>query len=135
MQCKNHPEVVAVDRCTGCAEPFCSDCLVTIHGQKYCGSCKTMTIRGELPVPENATIPCNEAQQALTFAIIGYFFFGLILGAIAISKAFQAKKSIAANPRLAGWGKANAAMVLGIIVIILSTLNLVYRLKSYNKTF
>jgi hypothetical protein len=93
-----------------------------------------MTIRGELPVREDENLPCKEAREALTFAIIGYFIFGLIFGAFAISKAIKAKKSIEGNPRLSGWGKANAAMVLGIVVLILSTLNFMFRIHSFNNT-
>jgi hypothetical protein len=66
MQCKNHPEIPALDRCAGCAEPFCKDCLVDIQGQKYCGSCKVMALRGQSPVVEEASIPCKEANEALT---------------------------------------------------------------------
>jgi len=44
MQCKAHPDVLAVDRCAGCAEPFCENCLVEIGCAKYCGSCKVMAV-------------------------------------------------------------------------------------------
>jgi hypothetical protein len=40
MNCKNHPEVAAVDRCAGCARSFCADCLIDVGGQKFCNSCK-----------------------------------------------------------------------------------------------
>jgi FHA domain-containing protein len=92
-RCKNHPDVEAVDRCAGCAEAFCPNCLVEIHGQKYCGACKVMAIKGQ-PVAEEATIPCKEAGEALKYAIIGIFCFGIILEPIAISKALKAKKMI-----------------------------------------
>jgi hypothetical protein len=122
MQCKNHPDVVAVDRCTGCAEPFCGNCLVEIQGQKYCGACKTMALRGGAPVLEEATIPCKEANEALTYSIVGIFCLGIILEPIAISKALKAKKMIEMNPQLAGAGKATAALIIGIVGLILSIL-------------
>lgn len=133
MQCKNHPEVVAADRCAGCAEPFCPDCLVDIQGQKYCGSCKTMALRGGPPVVEEATIPCKEASEALTYSIVGIFCFGIILEPIAISKALKAKKMIELNPRLTGSGKATAALIIGIVALVLWVLSLVARFAALAK--
>lgn len=49
MQCKNHPSLAAVDRCVGCAEPFCHACLVEIHGEKCCSQCKVMALPEKLP--------------------------------------------------------------------------------------
>ncbi len=126
MRCKNHPDVEAVERCTGCAEPFCQNCLIEIQGQQYCGSCKVMAIEGQ-PVVEAATLPCKEAGEALQYAIIGIFCFGIILEPIAISKALKAKKMMEANPRLTGSGKATAALVIAIIALGLWVLGLFAR--------
>jgi hypothetical protein len=133
MQCKNHPEVVAVDRCVGCAEPFCADCLVEVQGQKYCGACKTMALRGGSPIVEEATIPCKEANDALTYSIIGVLCFGIILEPIAISKALKAKKMIEMNPRLTGSGKATAALIIGIVGLVLWVLGMATRVMNANK--
>jgi hypothetical protein len=122
--------ITAQDRCAGCAEPFCPDCLVDIHGQKYCGSCKVMAIRGQPILTEEATIPCKEANEALTYAIVGIFCCGIILEPIAISKAMKAKKMIAMNPRLAGSGKATAAMVIGIVGLVLWVLGMIARVTQ-----
>ena len=73
MQCKNHAGIGAVDRCTGCAEPFCGNCLVEIHGRKYCGSCKVLAVGGQ-PVAPESMIPCPEASDSLKYAIIGIFW-------------------------------------------------------------
>ncbi len=129
MNCKNHPDVQAADRCTGCQEAFCENCLVDINGQKYCADCKLMTVK-EAPVVEEATIPCKEAGEALKYALIGIFCFGIILGPMAISKASKAKKMIQANPRLSGLGKANAGMIIGIIVMILWVLGMIARFSQ-----
>ena len=118
MQCKNHADIPAVDRCSGCAESFCADCLVTVLGQKYCASCKVLAIQGKHVVLEEATIPCSEAGEALTFAILSLFCFGMILGPMALFKAHKAKKIIDEDPRLTGWGKANAAMAIAIVAIV-----------------
>jgi len=122
MECKNHPNVEAVDRCAGCAEPFCPDCLVDIHGQKYCGSCKIMALKGQPAIVEEPTIPCKEANQALTYAIVGGVcpgLIGIILAVVALSKASAAKKLIDADPRLLGAGKVKAARIIAIIVLII----------------
>ncbi len=134
MQCKNHPEVAAVDRCAGCAEPFCPDCLVEIQGQKYCGACKTMALRGGAPpVVEEATIPCKEANEALTYSIVGIFCLGIVLEPLAISKALKAKKMIEQDPRLSGSGKATAALIIGSVGLVLWVLGLLARAKNFAK--
>ncbi len=129
MQCKNHPDVMATDRCAGCAEPFCQNCLVNVNGQNYCGSCKVMAISGQ-PMVEAATIPCKEAGEALTYAIIGLFCFGIILEPIAIIKANKAKQMMAQNPRLTGSGKATAAMTIAIIGLVIWVLGIIARVAA-----
>ena len=129
MQCKNHPEVAATDRCAGCAESFCENCLVDMRGQNYCGSCKVLAVQGA-PVVEEATMPCKEAGEALKYAIIGIFCFGIILEPIAIIKAVKAKKMIDVNPQLTGSGKATAALVIGIISLVLWVLGMIARFAN-----
>jgi hypothetical protein len=124
--CRNHADVPAIDRCAGCAEPFCGNCLVEVQGRKYCGSCKVMAVQGK-PIMEAATIPCREAGSALTKAIIGIFVFGIILGPMAISQGLKAKKLIAADPRLTGSGKATAAITVGSVELVLWALGLMAR--------
>lgn len=63
-------------------------------------------------------------------AVIGFFCFGFILGPVAVYKALAARREIRDNPLLTGWGKANAALVLGIIVSLLAVLNFVGRLSQ-----
>lgn len=132
MPCKNHPEVESVARCAGCQESFCSNCLVEIKGQKYCGSCKVMAIEDKAPpvLESRGMKPCAEANEALRYAIIGIFCFGIILGPIAISKGNAAKRLIEADPELTGTGKANAAIAIGIITILLWILGIISRAAS-----
>jgi hypothetical protein len=113
MECKNHGGVPAVDRCAGCAEAFCGNCLVEVAGQKYCGSCKVIPIQGKTIVLDGSTTPCKEANEALIFAIISLFCFGFVFGVVAINKAIKARREIDADPSLTGWGKANAAIFVG----------------------
>lgn len=130
-ECKNHPNVPAVDRCAGCAEPFCSNCLVEVHGQKYCAACKVMALQGaNVVLPDVATIPCKEANEALICAIIGIFCLGIILEPVAIAKALAAKKAIAANPQLSGAGKAQAALIIACIGLVLWVLGVVSKISS-----
>ena len=86
-----------------------------------------MAIKGPPPILESATIPCKEAGEALTMAIIGLFCFGIILGPMALSKASTAKKIIEADPRMTGSGKAQAAMIIGILDIVLWVVYIVSR--------
>jgi len=130
MQCRNHPEAAAVDRCAGCAEPFCGDCLVEMHGQKFCGSCKIMALKGQPVVVEEATIPCKEANEALTYSIIGIFCFGIILEPIALSKASKARKMIAMNPQLQGSGKVLAATIIASVALVLWVIGMIYRISN-----
>lgn len=126
MKCSKHPNVDAVDRCAGCAESFCHNCLVEIRGQKYCADCKYMTV-DKTKVLEEDLLPCKDADEALKYALFGIFCFGIILGPMAISKASKAKQQIALDPKLTGAGKANAAIVIGIIVVILWVLGIISR--------
>ena len=130
MECRNHPGTIASDRCAGCMEPFCPNCLVTVKGRRYCGSCKVMALGGQTPVFDKITEPCKEADEALKYAIIGIFCFGIILEPIAISKAVAAKKMMAANPNLTGSGKATAALVIGIIGLVLWFVGMVARFSK-----
>jgi hypothetical protein len=127
MECRNHPAALASDRCAGCMEPFCPNCLVTIKGRRYCASCKVMALGGQTPVFEQVTEPCAEANEALKYAIIGIFCLGIILEPIAISKALAAKKIMAANPNLTGSGKATAALVIGIVGLLLWLIGVIAR--------
>jgi hypothetical protein len=129
MQCSNHPSARAYDRCVGCAEPFCPDCLVEIHGEPYCGSCKVMAVQGR-PRDEAATRPCKEANDALTYAIVGIFCFGIILEPIAIVKAFKAKNLIDRDPTLTGSGKATAALIIGFVSLGLWVIGLIVRFSA-----
>ena len=126
IHCKNHPGVQATDRCVGCAETFCPNCLIALGGQMYCGSCKVLAVSGR-PVVEQATIPCALADDALKYALLGIICFGIILGPMAIFKALKAKKEIAGDPTLTGEGKANAALIIGSVVLVLWVLGLFVR--------
>ena len=94
-----------------------------------------MAMQGQPVLVEEATIPCKEANEALTYGIVGIFCFGFILGPIAVSKALKAKKMIAMNPRLAGSGKATAGLVLGILAFVFWIINIAVRVKTRNDRY
>jgi hypothetical protein len=117
MQCTVHPSVQAADRCAGCAEPFCENCLVDVQGKRYCSQCKVLAIQGKAPAL-TTTRNSKEAGEALKYGVVSLLCFGFILGPIAISKALKAKKEIAADPTLGGSGMATAGMILGALGFI-----------------
>lgn len=135
MQCKNHPTVPALDKCAGCGEAFCPNCLVYVRGQKYCGTCKQRVLGVQSPphMVEAAMIPCKEANTALIYAIVGFFCLGIILEPMAISKALEAKRMIEANPNLSGYGKAQAALIIGIVGISLWVVGVVIRISQIGR--
>src|ERR1700712_2795261 len=133
MDCKNHAGVPAVGRCAGCAEPFCGNCLVNVAGQSYCAACKTMALQNQPLAYEAATIPCKEADEALKYAIIGIFCFGIILEPMALAKASKAKKMIALNPRLTGSGKVTATYIIASIALVLWVLGMIVKFSSINQ--
>jgi hypothetical protein len=82
------------------------------------------------PMVEAATIPCKEADEALKYAIIGIFCFGIILEPMALMKASKAKKMMALNPRLSGSGKVTAAFVIASIGLVIWVLGMVARIAA-----
>ena len=128
MNCQNHTDIEATTRCAGCAEPFCQTCTIDMAGQTYCGACKSLALGGKEPRLFAATQLLTDT--GLPQAIIGYFIFGWILGPIAIGKATTARAIIKNDPNLLGWGKATAAMWLGIGALVTSIISLIVRFKS-----
>lgn len=127
MQCRNHADVAAVDRCVGCAESFCHHCLVEIQGQKYCGGCKLMAVKGGVEMDEDSAVECADADSAFKMALGSYLCVGFILGPMAISKGLAARRKIENDPTLYGWGKATGAIILGGVALVLFVLNFLAR--------
>jgi Prokaryotic RING finger family 1 len=103
-------------------ERLCPNCgNVTYAGDETCRHCR-LSPGGVTQPWQKTTAP--EAKKALTYAIIGLFCFGIILGPVAIAKANEAKAVIDANPNLGGRGLATAAQILGAIEILLFIVNI-----------
>jgi hypothetical protein len=124
MSCRNHPQTPAAATCTGCAEPFCKNCLVQLAGQNYCGSCKVLALNGRELSLESQMRHNNEAREAMKMAYIGIFCFGIILGPMAMGKGIGARKIIKNDPMLLGSGKAIGAVVIGAFVLVLWAIKL-----------
>lgn len=129
VNCTNHLNVPAAARCSGCAEPFCENCLVDIQGERYCASCKTLGLANPTSVTAypagglgggyvGGGGTCTEARDALIYGILGLFCCGPIFGTLAIVKANQARRIMASDPSLSGSGMATFGLVLGIIDIV-----------------
>lgn len=90
-------------------------------------------MKGPPVLAETGTIPCKEASEALTYAIVGIFCFGIILEPIALLKASKAKKMLELNPQLTGSGKVTAARIIATIALILWVLGVIARISAIGK--
>ena len=125
MQCKNHPQLAAKDRCAGCAEPFCENCLVAVHGRSYCGACKVMALQSRGPVVvETRTKLCPEAREALVLAVVATLCccWAPFVAPWAIVKAYQAKQILSGRPQLMGRTMATIAMVIAAVELVVSAM-------------
>ena len=101
-------------------EMVCPTCGDVVSGG-FCFRCRNLSAAGDYTGPKE-TLP--EAKEALKFAIIGIFCFGIVLGPMAIVKGTSAKKAIAQDPRYEGEGMATAAQIIGGIVTLLYVVNI-----------
>ena len=123
MECRNHPGIAAIERCDGCGQPFCYECLVEMGGWKYCAACRGPATQGRAPLPMalgRPALTCDEAVWALVLSLLGVFTccFAIILEPIALVLAGKAKKKIEAQPHLSGSGMATAAQVIAVLMLI-----------------
>jgi hypothetical protein len=70
------------------------------------------------------------AAASIKYAIIGIFCFGFILEPVALVKAVQAKRELAADHSLRGAGRANVAILIAIMTIFFWMVGLVAALKG-----
>ena len=76
-----------------------------------------MAIKGQPILDEEPTVPCPLANEALQYAIVSIFCFGIFLAPAALFKASKAKALIAGDPSLQGAGKVIAATVIAWSVL------------------
>jgi hypothetical protein len=106
---------------------MCAACLVTVRGASYCAGCKRLAIAGQ-PMPVLAE--SAKAAEAFKYSIVGIFLFGFILEPVAIYRAWEARRQMAADPTLGGRGKATAAVVIGFSAFFFSIVGLVQRCNA-----
>ncbi|HET6979664.1 MAG TPA: DUF4190 domain-containing protein [Pyrinomonadaceae bacterium] len=124
QQLKDVPPVGAPAKPTRPLSPgemVCPTCGDVVSGS-YCFRCRNLNATDYSGPKE--TLP--EAKEALKYAIIGIFCFGIVLGPMAIVKGTSAKKTIAMDPRYEGEGMATAAQIIGGLVTLLYFLNIVF---------
>lgn len=92
-----------------------------------------MALKGQPVVGEEPTVPCKEANEALTYAIVGIFCCGIVLEPIALIKAANARKMINLNPKLQGSGKVLAAQIIASIGLVLWILGMVVRASRFGR--
>src|SRR3954466_15067491 len=129
VACQTHPTIAAIDRCAGCAEPFCGNCMVELFGQRYCGSCKVMALKGQ-PMPELGNVSCKEATTALTMAMISLFLvfcpiIGLVLAIVSFVQGQKAAQLFAADPMLTGKERLRASRIIAAMSLLLCVVFLI----------
>lgn len=72
------------------------------------------------PLP-SSQVNHPRAVAALVCGIVGFFFFGVILGTVAIIMGYRARNEIRANPlQFKGDGLARAGLILGVVDVALN---------------
>jgi Domain of unknown function (DUF4190)/zinc-ribbon domain len=99
-------------------ETYCTACGSEVQpGQSFCGSCGH-PVDGSVPgsmaaVSRSASVTSGKATASLVLGIAGFLVFPVVCSILAIVLGAQAKREIAADPRLSGEGMATAGLVLG----------------------
>ena len=112
VQCTNHPGVEAIDRCTGCSEPFCANCLVEIQGQKLCGSCKVMTIQGRPAPPMPGQRP-NVVVWYLVYCVLMMLMY-LSVAVLGIVVLIFPEEMFESDPDMSAVG----ARMMGVMMLV-----------------
>lgn len=89
-----------------------------------------MALGDRVLVAERGTVVSSDAKSALTFSIVGLFFFGIILEPVAFFQALKARRQIAASTQLTGMGKTTATLIIACSGMALSVLNLIARIRG-----
>lgn len=113
-------------KCPYCAEEIQDEALVC----RFCGRDLSKPIQLGNPQLQQGA---KDASSALTMSIIGLFCFGIILEPIAIYMAGKAKKVL--GPNDAGYGKAQAAQVIGWIGLVLYIIVIIYNFSNLGSSY
>src|SRR5512140_3371363 len=100
------------------AAGYCMSCGAEIPpGERYCGNCGRAVdgpLQGSMgAVRSTAGDTSGKAIASLVLGLLGLFAIPVIGSVLAIVLGGQAKREIAAEPRLGGEGLASAGVILG----------------------
>ena len=101
-------------------DKFCVKCGKELKtGDTFCTNCGTPVGGSGKPVENGATGKTNgQAIAGFICSIIGFWFAGIILGAISISLSSVALKHLKAFPNEKGKGLAIAGLIIGIVDVV-----------------
>lgn len=131
MICTNHPDVTeGVRHCSRCGFAFCGDCLVTIGGLPYCGTCKNEQV---------LDIRSGVDATTLDYATIGRRFAAMWIDSMVT--AIPAMVLLFATLGAHGFASANAAArfrnpvwyVPGILAVVYQAVMLSARGQTLGK--
>lgn len=92
MICQNHVDVdEGVSPCTRCGVNFCGDCVVVIHGQPYCATCKSEKLLDVQSGTDRGHLPLATVGRRLAALFIDRLLFGGTGVAVVIAAVFFAK--------------------------------------------
>ena len=111
MICQNHVDVdEGVSPCTRCGGNFCADCVVVIHGQPYCATCKSEKL---------LDVQSGTDRGQLPFATVGRRFAALMIDRLLFAAGFVAIAVVTALFAKPGEGDT-------FIIVVLSGIGLIY---------
>jgi len=92
MICRNHVDVSeGVQPCARCGMGFCTDCVVTIHGQPYCATCKTEKLLDVQSGTDRAQLPLASIGRRFAAMWIDRMIFTLSGIALIVTGAIITK--------------------------------------------
>jgi len=103
MICRNHVDVEeGVQPCARCGEPYCSDCLVILHGRPYCAVCKTEKLLDVQSGSDSAVLPLANIGRRFAAIFIDRILFGFVaVAGFLLLALFMTTKN---DPAMIGFG-------------------------------